>query len=184
MTGVATAASRPARILVAGIGYPFLHDWSVGTRVAAELMQRQWPPGVEVDDWSFGPIDAVFKLRAADPPYGRIVFFGCVNRDRRPGTVLRRQWEHADMPSDVELQERIGESLSGVISLDNVVFICSGFKALPEDVVLLEVEPLEEAWGDGYSPAVAAAVPELIRLIEVEVGLAQHAGSVSARGVA
>ena len=180
--GVSDAPLR--RILVAGIGYPFLHDWSVGTRVAAELMQRSWPAGVEVDDWSFGPIDAVFKLRAADPPYQRVVFFGCVNRDRAPGTVTRRQWSHAEMPSDDELQERIGESLSGVISLDNVVFICAGFHALPEDVVLLEVEPVEESWGDGYSPAVERAIPELVRLIEGEMELEPHGGVIGSLGAA
>ncbi|GAC1341731.1 MAG: hypothetical protein NVSMB29_12660 [Candidatus Dormibacteria bacterium] len=184
MADVEASATPPPRILVAGIGYPFLHDWSVGTRVAADLAQREWPAGVEVDDWSFGPIDAVFKLRGAQPPYQRVIFFGCVNRGRPPGTVVRRQWSAADMPSDEELQERIGESLSGVISLDNVVFICAGFHALPEDVVLLEVEPLEESWGDGYSPAVEKAIPELIGLIEREVELKPFAGGVRSRGAA
>ncbi|MFN2463973.1 MAG: hypothetical protein ABR573_08750 [Candidatus Dormibacteria bacterium] len=180
----ARPSGDPPRILVAGIGYPFLHDWSVGTRVAADLMQREWPVGVDVDDWSFGPIDAVFKLKAADPPYRRVVFFGCVQRDRPVGTVTRRRWDPADLPSDAELQERIGESLSGVISLDNVVFICAGFHALPQDVVMLEVEPMEELWGDGYSPAVELAIPELVRLIEDEVERAPGPKLAASRGAA
>jgi hydrogenase maturation protease len=161
-----------SKILIAGVGYSFLHDWSVGPRIAAELQVRQWPEGVEVDDWSFGPLDAMDKLRAADPPYDRVVFFGAVQRDRPVGSVVRRVWKTTDLPSPEVIQERVGEAISGVISLDNLVFVCAAFGSLPAEVVLLEVEPAaDDAWGDGFTPEVAAAVPLLVSYIESEAAV-------------
>jgi len=164
----ALAGGARRRILLAGVGYPFLHDWSIGNRVAAEMKEREWPAGVEFDDWSFGPIDAVFKLQGADPPYDRVVFFGAVERGREPGAVVRRFWESSELPSDTDVQARVSEAVTGVISLENLVIICSRFNALPEEVVLIEIEPVSEEWGDGYSPAVQSNLPRLISYLESE----------------
>lgn len=166
----------PQRILIAGVGYTFLRDWSVGPKVAAQLKAREWPSGVEVDDWSFGPLDAVHKLQVADPPYTRVVFFGTVQRGRPPGTVVRRRWERSQLPDAEEIQLRMGEAISGVISLDNLVFVCAALGALPEDVVLIEIEPeTTDEWGDGFSARVEAALPQLVSYIESEAALASKA---------
>lgn len=159
------------RVLIAGVGYTYLRDWSVGPVLAAELQKRPWPEGVEIDDWSFGPLDAAQWVRDADPPYQRAVFFGAIDRGRRPGTVVRHLWQPSELPPPSVVQERIGEAISGVISLDNLVFVCAALGALPPEVVLLEVEPAgEQEWGEEFSPEVTAALPELVRYIEAEAG--------------
>ncbi|MFN2569662.1 MAG: hydrogenase maturation protease [Candidatus Dormibacteria bacterium] len=164
----ASARGMRRRILIAGVGYPFLHDWSIGNRLAAEFRERRWPAGVEIDDWSFGPVDAVFKLQGADPPYDRVVFFGAVERGREPGAVVRRFWDAGELPPDPDVQARVSEAVTGVISLENLVIICARFNALPREVVLIEVEPVSEEWGDGYSPAVQENLPLLISYLESE----------------
>lgn len=171
----APARGTRRRVLIAGVGYPFLHDWSIGNRIAAEMKQRSWPPGVEFDDWSFGPVDAVFKLQNADPPYDAVVFFGAVERGREPGAVVRRRWDPGELPADDDVQARVGEAVTGVISLDNLVIICARFRALPEEVVLIEVEPVSEEWGDGYSPAVERNLPLLLSYLEKEASGVEHA---------
>lgn len=171
---------RPAHVLVAGVGYSFLRDWSVGPKVVTMLQERSWPPGVDIDDWSFGPIDGVYRLRAADPPFDRVVFFGAIERGRPVGSVVRRRWDRSELPSPEIVQERVGEAISGVISLDNLVFVCAAFNALPEDVVLIEVEPLvDESYGDGFSAAVEAALPELVAYIEEEAARGEAAVSTA-----
>ncbi|MHB8718275.1 MAG: hydrogenase maturation protease [Candidatus Dormibacteria bacterium] len=162
----------PDRILIAGVGYTYLRDWSVGPVLAAQLRQRAWPEGIEIDDWSFGPLDAAQWLRDAEPAYARAVFFGASDRGEPPGTVRRRVWQASDLPPLEVVQERIGEAISGVISLDNLVFVCAALGALPPQVVLLEVEPAaEQEWGEEFSPEVTAALPELVRYIESEAGM-------------
>lgn len=176
--GASGRRPAPAHVLIAGVGYSFLHDWSVGPRVVTMLQEHTWPPGVDIDDWSFGPLDGIHRLQAADPPFDRVVFFGAVQRGRPVGTVVRREWLSSDMPSPEVVQERVGEAISGVISLDNMIFVCAAFQALPADVVLIEVEPLaDDSWGDGFSGAVEAAIPELVSLLEAEAGMAVAPGS-------
>lgn len=178
-SAVTDQEERPAHVLIAGVGYSFLRDWSVGPKVVTMLQERSWPAGVEIDDWSFGPVDGMYRLRAADPPFDRAVFFGAIERGRAPGTVVRRRWDRSELPAPEVVQERVGEAISGVISLDNLVFVCGAFDALPDDVVLIEVEPLaDDSYGDGFSAAVEAAVPELLGYIEDEA--ARGAAATSA----
>ena len=167
-------AEKTGRLLIAGVGYPFLHDWSVGPRVAAEMMRREWPANVTVDDWSFSPLDAVWKLKSADPPYQRVVFFGSIERGRPPGTVVRRFWDRSELGTPEEVQARVGEAATGVIGLENTVQICGIFEALPDEVVLIEIEPEIEQWGDGYSAAVEASLPVLVGYIEEEAAAASQ----------
>lgn len=171
-SGLTAEAVRPAHMLIAGVGYSFLHDWSVGPRVVAMLQDRTWPAGVDLDDWSFGPLDGIYRLGAADPPFDRVVFFGATQRGRPVGSVVRRRWHPSELPSPEVVQERVGEAISGVISLDNLVFVCAAFQALPDEVVLIELEPLaDDSWGDGFSPAMEAAIPQLLAYIEEEAKL-------------
>ena len=160
-----------SHILIAGVGYTYLHDWSVGPKVAAQLMGRDFPAGVDIDDWSYGPLDAVYRLRDEQPPYDKVVFFGALDRGRPVGTVTRHVWDKAELPGPDKIQDAIGEAISGVISLDNLVYVCSAFDALPP-CVMLEVEPdPEQKFSDEYSPELVKAIPVLLRYIEEEAGL-------------
>lgn len=162
----------PRRVLIAGVGYSFLRDWSIGPWVAADLKKRAWPDGVDIEDWSFGPLDASQYLQFADPPYDHAVFFGAVDRDLPPGTVVRRQWQMAEMPDPETVQDRIGEAISGVISLENLLWVCAAFKTLPPSVVVIEVQPgPDDTWGETYSPAGKEAVVKLVAYIEAEAGV-------------
>lgn len=169
-------------ILIAGVGYTYLRDWSVGPKVAAQLMGRDWPPGVDIDDWSFGPLDAVYRLRDEQPPYEKVVFFGAIDRGRPPGTVVRRVWDKSQTPGPDIIQQGIGEAISGVISLDNLVFVCAAFDALPE-CIMLEVEPTpEQEFSDEFTEELTKAIPVLVRYIEEEAGLAESAQSAAPEG--
>lgn len=171
-----------SHILIAGVGYTYLYDWSVGPKVAAQLMGHDFPPGVDIDDWSFGPLDAVYRLRDEQPPYDRVVFFGSIERGRPVGTVTRHVWDKAELPGPDRIQDAIGEAISGVISIDNLVFVCSAFDALPE-CVMLEVEPTpEQTFSDDFSPEVTKAIPVLLRYIEQEAGLDGNAPPTASQG--
>lgn len=167
-----------SHILIAGVGYTYLHDWSVGPKVAAQLTEgRDFPTGVDIDDWSFGPLDAVYRLRDEQPPYDKVVFFGAIDRGHPIGTVTRHVWDKAELPGPDRIQQAIGEAISGVISLDNLVYVCAAFDALPE-CVMLEVEPdPEQKFSDEYSPQMTAAIPVLLRYIEEEAGLWEEESS-------
>ena len=57
------------------------------------------------------------------------------------------------------------DAVTGVIFLDNTLIVTEWMKALPSETIVVEVEPLEHAFGDTMSPAVAAAYPVVRDLV-------------------
>jgi hydrogenase maturation protease len=164
-----------ARVLIGGVGYTCLSDLSVGPLLIEQLRAQDWPPGVVVEDLSYGPIDVLYRLQAS-PPFSAAIFTTAVGRGRTPGTLYRGRWAAPSLPPD-ELQTRIAEAITGVISLDNLLHILAHFGALPPEVVTLEVEPLHETWGEELSMPVQAALSEAACVARAEVERLLAAGS-------
>jgi hypothetical protein len=51
--------------------------------------------------------------------------------------------------------------VTGVISLENLLIVTEAFGAFPDDVRVVEVEPADESWGDGFSPVIEAKLEEI-----------------------
>ena len=160
------------RVLVAGDGYTFLHDLSFGPDIIRRLQGMAWPPGVEVTDLSESPI-AVYQ-QLSERRYDKVIFVGAIRRGRTPGTI-RRYRPDGPLPAEDEIQARIGEGVSGMIDLDSIVIVCRYFKALPADTVLVEVEPEDDSWGEGFTAKVAASRSEVIELVRREALAAAEA---------
>jgi len=146
------------RVLVGGVGYRFLRDGAVGPYMADHLAAGA-SNGVEVEDLGYHPIGFTQNLQDR-PAYDRIVLVGAIKRGREPGTVTAYRWDHA-LPSNKAIQERVSEAVTGVISLDNLLIVTEAFGAFPEDVRVVEVEPADEGWGEGFSPVVQAKLGEI-----------------------
>jgi hydrogenase maturation protease len=159
---VGSEESTP-RILIAGVGYRNLRDMSLGPVLMDRLGHEVWPHGVEVEDLSYGPIEVMHSLDARGP-YDRIIFVAGVCRDRQPGGIYCYRWEHR-LPDVEEVQARVAEAVTGVISLDNLLIIATYFGKLPRDVVVIEVEAADEGWGEGFSLCMEAAIPQVIEQI-------------------
>lgn len=157
------------RVLVGGIGYTNLRDRSFGPLLIERLHRRAWPDDVVIDDLSFGPIDVLFKVQAEPWPFRLGIFVGAVERGRPPGSVVRSVWPGVTVPPE-EIQDRIAEGVTGIVSLDNVLHILQHFGVLPERTVAIEVEPeADESWGAELSRPVQAALDEVEALILAEL---------------
>ena len=146
------------RVLVGGVGYRYLRDNAVGLYMTDQLSARA-TNGVEVEDLGYHPIGFIFNLQER-PVYDRIVLVGAVKRGREAGTVTAYRWDRV-LPSEREIQNRVSEAVTGVVSLDNLLIITEAFGAFPDDVRVVEIEPAEETWGDGLSPVVEAKLTEI-----------------------
>ena len=172
-----SAPAGPRRVLVGGVGYTNLRDRSVGNLLIERLQQLTWPADVVVEDVSYGPIDVLFKLQAEPRGFRLGLFVGAVARGRPEGTVERYEWQ-ASTPSVDELQERIGEAVTGIVSLENLLMILSHFDALPARVVVIEVEPeAEEAWGPDLSDPVRSALDTVEALVLEELAASRAPGA-------
>lgn len=150
------------RVLVCGVGYRFLRDNAVGLWLT-DTLAPQASNGIEFEDLGYHPIGFTQNLDER-PDYDRIVFVGAVQRGRDPGTVMAIRYDHV-LPDAKEIQERVADSVTGSISLDNLVIVAEAFKALPDDVWILEIEPADETWGEGFSPEIEAKLPEIMETV-------------------
>ena len=150
------------RVLIGGIGYRNLRDGSVGTWVTDQLASRA-AGDLEVEDVSYHPVGLSQNLQER-PDYDRLVLVGSMARGRAPGTVAIYSWDGVLPPTD-EVQVRVSEAVTGVISLENTLIVCGALGGLPEDVRVVEVEPQDENWGDGFSPVVERRLPEILEAV-------------------
>ena len=146
------------RILVGGVGYRYLRDGAVGVYMTDRLAASA-TNGIEMEDLGYHPVGFTQNLQDR-PNYDRIVLVGAMTRGREPGTVTAYRWDHV-LPPAKEIQDRVSEAVTGVISLENLLIVTEAFGAFPDDVRVVEVEPADESWGDGFSPVIEAKLGEI-----------------------
>lgn len=156
------------RVIVAGIGYRNLRDHSAGVMVTDLLERREWPDGIIVEDLSYGPIAVVQRFEDDPPPqrFDRAVFVAAAARGdgRRPGTITAYRWD-AILPSPERIQGAVGEAVTGVIALDNTLVVAQHFRALPNEVLVVEVEPELHEAGETFGPVVGEVFEPLCALV-------------------
>ena len=150
------------RVLVCGVGYRFLRDNALGLWVT-DTLAPQASNGIEFEDLGYHPVGFVQNLEER-PAYDRIVFVAAIERGREPTSITTYKWDH-ELPPAKEIQDRVSDSVGGSISLDNLLIVSEAFKALPEDVWVIEIEPVDETWGDGFSPELEAKLPEIVETV-------------------
>jgi hydrogenase maturation protease len=149
-------------VLIGGVGYRNLRDLSVGPWLVDEL-SREACDGVEVEDVSYHPVGLSQNLQDRQP-YDRVVLVGSMPRGHSPGTVDCYRWD-GRLPERDEIQVRVSEAVTGVISLENTLIVCGALGGLPDDVRLVEIEPEDEGWGEGFSPTIEAKLPEVVEAV-------------------
>lgn len=153
------------KLLVGGVGFGNLRDMSVGPAVVDLLRRRSLPKHVEVADLN-NLIDAYHRLKHEH--FDRLILVSAVKRGRAPGSVTAYAPD-VKLPPESEISARIGEAYTGIISLDSLLIVCKYYLALPEEVLVVEVEPADEDWGEGFSSAVAAALEQVVERVVREI---------------
>ena len=148
------------------VGYRNLSDFSVGPVLFPALKALDWGPSVDLEDLSYGPIAVVQNLEDR-PRYDRMVFLSAVKRGRVAGDMYLQRFDQP-LPPEEEIQARIGEAVTGVIDLDNLLIVAQYFRVLAPEVVTVEVEPLDCESGESLSPAVSAIAPDILRRVRAE----------------
>jgi hydrogenase maturation protease len=161
-TSTSDGARDGRRVLVGGIGYRNLRDYSIGLFVIECLAERAGA-GIEIEDVSYHPVGLSQNLQDRQR-YDRVVLVSAASRGREPGTVSAYRWS-GELPGSDEIQERISEAVTGVISLDNTLVVCGELGGFPDDVQVVEVEPVEEGWGDELSPALKERLSEIVEKV-------------------
>ncbi len=151
-----------APTVVIGVGNPDRGDDGVGPAVLARLRAA----GLGGDDVELlamrGEATSLLEVWR-----GRrsVIVVDAVVCGQSPGTVLRIDLRREPLPDAAARASSHGAGLAEAVALGRAV------GALPGRLVVVGVEPASVRLGDGLSPAVEAAVPELVRLVRAELGL-------------
>lgn len=155
-------AAAPEPTLVAAVGNRWLKDQGFGMHVLEQLQRLPLSPDVDVMSWECGAITSFQQL--CDRDYRRAVFVAGVARGRTPGT-LHQMRSHLPMPAEPEIHGRVADSVMGLVSLDNLLFISRYYGRIPDKLLLIEAEPADETWGNELSPPVARLVMPAVRAV-------------------
>ncbi len=160
--------AEPGCTLVGGIGLPWLRDLDFGTNWLARAATLAWPDGIVLEDLSYAAHRVMHRLQELQP--GRVVLLGCMPRGTGPpGTVRRYRLSEMPDPDPGEVHERLGEAVGGIVDLDHTLAVCRHWNALPDDTVVIEVEPADSGFGWGFSQPVEDAVDEVLGMVRHEV---------------
>ncbi len=154
-------------VLVGGIGLPWLRDLDFGTNWLTRAAKLAWADDVILEDLSYAAHRVLHRLQELEPR--RVILLGCMPRGADPaGTIRRYALRDAPRPDAAEIHERLAESVGGIIDLDHTLAVCRHWDALPEDTVVIEVEPAERDFGWGFSASVEDAVAEVLAIVQAE----------------
>ena len=166
---------RPvARVLVGGVGLPWMRDLDFGTQFIRKFEVLDWPGDVLVEDLSYAAHRVLHLFQEVQPE--KVVLVGAMPRDVDPAGTIRRYVLDLTPPDDEEVAARFGDAAGGTIDLDHTLAVLRYMKAFPADTVVIEVEPADRNFGLGFTDAVEAAMEPVLAMVRKEVGMGATAG--------
>jgi hydrogenase maturation protease len=152
-----------SRVLVAGIGNIFFGDDAFGCAVAAELLKRSWPDGVNVVDFGIRAYDLAYAIM---DDYDATVLIDAAPRGEKPGTVYLLELD----PDKVDTAED-GIADAHALTPVRVLQMIRTLGGRAKNLYLVGCEPARLD-GDGLiglSEEIRDAVPVAVKLIEKTV---------------
>ncbi len=154
------------KVLIAGVGHPNLKDLSFGQVLLPFLEKQKWAKEFDLENLSFGAIAVLQWFQDHPGKYDRVIFVSAAEREgRTPGTLDIFKWDFAPLDEEV-VQECVAESVTGIISLDNLMQILQFFKVLPPEVFVLDLEPIDSEIGFECSPEITARFDEFAEIVK------------------
>jgi hydrogenase maturation protease len=152
---------------VLGLGNPYLRDDGVGIAVAKVLQQRNMGEKVLVRAHQAFDLWLLSEFSGAS----RLIIIDAVKSGSAPGTVV--EYEVAPLPGTLC-------SLPGLHSLElhDLIDFASRMGLLSCPVTIIGVEPRDCGVGEGLSPEVERAIPEVVARVAAR---SQHCPGLASR---
>ncbi|MGB3335403.1 MAG: hydrogenase maturation protease [Mycobacterium sp.] len=144
-------------VVVIGLGNAFRRDDGVGIAAATALGDCAGGFIRVVTDVS----DSVSLLDAWDGAVFAVVIDGAVTAGSEPGKIRQCGPD--------ELAVTHGRTSSHRLDLAQAIALGRALERMPDALVLLVVDIADVGYGEGLTPAVAAAVPKLVAMAAAEI---------------
>jgi hydrogenase maturation protease len=166
------------KILIAGVGNLLRSDDGFGVEVARRLEEAELPPEVSVVETGIAGMALVQELQSG---YDALVVVDCVDLGRPPGHVMLIEPDVVDVHA-LRWSER--HDLLADMHLatpGRAMMLARALGVLPAQVLMVGCQPTDpDAYGEGLSPPVAAAVGVAVTEIQRHVEELLRADAASA----
>lgn len=154
------------KVFIGTVGYHNLCNHSIGSKLLPQLQEMNWADGVDVDELNWGPIAIVQKFQAFLVSYDRVILLSAIERpDRKIGDITVYKWQ-GKLPDEDMIQRCVGDAVTGVISVENLLIIGEYFKIWPAETFFVDVEPGPEQAGEDFTEEMQQAIPDLILMLQ------------------
>ncbi len=155
----AKSAATPSQLAVVGVGNLLLSDEGIGVHIVRALRKTHLPSHVSVFEFGTRGLEILDAVES----FGRVVIVDAVRSGAAPGSIGR--WRvgeiiDASAPSMVSLHQ---------VDLLTTLKIGRATGKLPEDVVIVGIEPKDLSPGLELSPELKAKFQELLDLVLKEI---------------
>ncbi|MDQ3709289.1 MAG: hypothetical protein M3387_08340 [Actinomycetota bacterium] len=158
-------------VLVGGVGQLFQGDLDLGRIAVDRLAGEDLGPGVAVEELHYGAIAVAQRLEELQPD--TLVLVGAERRGRVAGTVQRRWLGSPTLGGfDVDatsVQGAVHDAATGYVSIDLILEVGTGFGALPDRTIAIEVEPASVGPAEGLSFSAEQGLVQALDLVRAEV---------------
>ncbi len=154
------------KTFIGTVGYHNLSNHSIGSALLPQLQKMQWVPGVDVDELNWGPIAIVQKFQSLETAYERVILLAAIERPgRNIGDITVFKWM-GGLPDEELIQRCVGDAVTGVISVENLLIIGEYFKIWKGETFVVDVEPGPEQAGEHFTKEMQNAIPDLILTLQ------------------
>jgi len=154
------------KVFIGTVGYHNLSNHSIGPALLPQLQKMQWREGVDIDELNWGPIAIVQKFQSLPTHYDRVILLAAIERPgRNIGDITVFQWM-GKLPDEELIQRCIGDAVTGVISVENLLIIGEHFKIWTGETFVVDVEPGPEQAGENFTEEMQQAIPDLILTLQ------------------
>jgi len=154
------------KVFIGTVGYHNLCNHSIGSALLPQLLQMKWAEGVDLDELNWGPIAIVQKFQSLPTQYDRVILLSAIERPgRNIGHITVFKWE-GKLPDEELIQRCIGDAVTGVISVENLLIIGEYFKIWMGETFFVDVEPGPEQAGENFTEEMQQAIPDLILTLQ------------------
>jgi hydrogenase maturation protease len=149
----------PGTVII-GLGNPLRGDDGVGVRVAQVLAMQALPGDVEVVDGGTQGLGIVNLMEGRQ----RVILVDAANVGRAPGEFVLFRLDEVGLLGD---DHSISIHSAG---LRDALLLAQALQILPDEVLIVGIQPAHLEWDGGLSPEVEAVIPQIAGTILREIG--------------
>jgi len=147
------------RVLILGIGNILLRDEGIGVHVVHQLQKEDLPDNVEVIDGGTAALDILLSQKGVH----KLVVVDAIRAGNKPGTIVKFEIPGAGFSDG---QPTISLHQLGLL---DALAVAEKLNCLPEEIVVVGVEPGQICLGLELTEKVARSVPEVIEQVLEEI---------------